>query len=85
MAFGREQIAQILEGKTGEWLSNLRAKMIEIAEVSISGCQKHAKISDDELLKISARLNKGVKFAPRFRGNYSRILRNYLLWQISIR
>ena len=66
-----EQIAQILEEKTGEWLSNLRAKMIEIAEVSQLMDAKNAlaKISDDELLKYAQDWSKGVKFAtPIFEG-----------------
>ncbi|MDA3046159.1 DNA-directed RNA polymerase subunit beta [Campylobacter sp. VBCF_06 NA8] len=66
-----EQIAEILEQKTGEWLKELRAKMIEIANVSklMDAKKTLEKISDEELLKYARDWSKGVRFAaPIFEG-----------------
>ena len=66
-----EQIAEILEQKTGEWLKELRAKMIDIASVSklMDAKKTLEKISDEELLKYARDWSKGVRFAaPIFEG-----------------
>ena len=66
-----EQIQQILEEKTGEWLTNLRAKMVEIAGTSKLMNAKKAieNLSDEELLKYARDWSKGVRFAaPIFEG-----------------
>ncbi|MDA3049485.1 DNA-directed RNA polymerase subunit beta [Campylobacter sp. JMF_02 ED1] len=66
-----EQIAEILEQKTGEWLKELRAKMIDIANVSklMDAKKTLEKISDEELLKYARDWSKGVRFAaPIFEG-----------------
>ncbi|MBQ7675318.1 MAG: DNA-directed RNA polymerase subunit beta [Campylobacter sp.] len=66
-----EQIQQILEEKTGEWLANLRAKMVEIAGTSKLMNAKKAieNLSDEELLKYARDWSKGVRFAaPIFEG-----------------
>jgi len=66
-----EQIAQILEEKTGEWIKTLRAKMIEIAGVSklMQAKKTLEKISDEDLLKYARDWAKGVRFsAPIFEG-----------------
>ena len=66
-----EQIAEILEQKTGEWIKTLRAKMIEIANVSklMDAKKTLEKISDEDLLKYARDWSKGVRFAaPIFEG-----------------
>ena len=66
-----EQIAKILEEKTGEWIKTLRAKMIEIAGVSklMQAKKTLEKISDEDLLKYARDWAKGVRFsAPIFEG-----------------
>ena len=66
-----EQIQQILEEKTGEWLANLRVKMVEIAGTSKLMNAKKAieNLSDEELLKYARDWSKGVRFAaPIFEG-----------------
>ena len=66
-----EQIAQIFEEKKGEWIKNLRAKMIEIASVSKLMDAKNVlgKMSDDKLLEYARDWSKGVRFAtPIFEG-----------------
>ncbi|MSN96380.1 DNA-directed RNA polymerase subunit beta [Campylobacter sp. FMV-PI01] len=66
-----EQIEQILEEKTGEWLSNLRAKMIQIADTAklMDAKNELSLISDQDLLKYARDWSKGVKFAaPIFEG-----------------
>lgn len=66
-----EQIEAILEQKQGEWLKELRAKMIEIADVShlMDAKAVFKDISDEELLKYARDWSKGVKFAtPVFEG-----------------
>ncbi|MCI6989253.1 MAG: DNA-directed RNA polymerase subunit beta [Campylobacter sp.] len=66
-----EQIEKILEEKQGEWLQNLRAKMIEIADVSklMDAKKVFDEISDEDLLKYARDWSKGVKFAtPVFEG-----------------
>lgn len=66
-----EQIEQILEEKTGEWLKELRSKMIEIANLSKMVDAKKAlnSLSDEELLRYARDWSKGVRFAtPIFEG-----------------
>lgn len=68
--FGK-QIEKILEEKTGEWLKNLRQKMIDIANISKfkGGVEVLKTMSDDELLKFARDWSHGVKFAaPIFEG-----------------
>ncbi|CZE47424.1 DNA-directed RNA polymerase subunit beta [Campylobacter geochelonis] len=66
-----EQIEKIMEEKTGEWLTNLRAKMIEIANTAklMDAKKEISAISDEDLLKYARDWSKGVKFsAPIFEG-----------------
>ncbi|AQW86547.1 DNA-directed RNA polymerase, beta subunit [Campylobacter pinnipediorum subsp. caledonicus] len=66
-----EQIAEIFEDKKGEWVANLRAKMIEIASVSsLMNAEKALNaLSDEELIKYARDWSKGVRFAtPIFEG-----------------
>ena len=65
------QIADIFEEKTGEWIKELRAKMISIAKVAKLMDAKNFvdALSDDELLVYARDWSKGVKFAaPVFEG-----------------
>ena len=66
-----QQIQEQLEQKQGEWLQDLRAKMIEIADVTklMNGKAFIENLSDDELLKYARDWAKGVRFAtPIFEG-----------------
>ncbi|WP_069637661.1 DNA-directed RNA polymerase subunit beta [Campylobacter pinnipediorum] len=66
-----EQIAEIFEDKKGEWVANLRAKMIEIASVSslMSAEKALNALSDEELIRYARDWSKGVRFAtPIFEG-----------------
>ena len=60
-----QQIQEQLEQKQGEWLKDLRAKMIEIAEVAklVQGREFLEGLSDDELLEYARDWAKGVRFA----------------------
>ncbi|MEF3191984.1 MAG: DNA-directed RNA polymerase subunit beta [Campylobacterales bacterium] len=66
-----QQIEAIMTEKTGEWLKELRAKMIEIASVAkLMDAERFiASLSDDELLNYARDWARGVKFAtPVFEG-----------------
>ncbi|MBE2986324.1 DNA-directed RNA polymerase subunit beta [Campylobacter sp. RM9344] len=66
-----EQINEIFEAKKGEWIKDLRNKMIEIASVSKLMDAKNAlgKMSDEKLLEYAKDWSKGVRFAtPIFEG-----------------
>ena len=66
-----EQIQEIFEEKKKDWIKDLRAKMIEIADVSkLMNAKKTLEaISDDELIDYARDWAKGVKFAtPVFDG-----------------
>ena len=66
-----EQIEKMMEEKTGEWIKNLRAKMIDIASTSklMNAKKTLEKLSDDELLKYARDWSHGIKFAaPIFEG-----------------
>ena len=66
-----QQIQAQFEQKQGEWLKDLRAKMIEIADVAklMHGKDFLSALSDDELLKYARDWAKGVRFAaPIFEG-----------------
>lgn len=66
-----QQIQEQLEQKQGEWLKDLRAKMIEIADVAklMHGKEFLSGLSDDDLLKYARDWAKGVRFAaPIFEG-----------------
>lgn len=66
-----EQIAEIFESKKGEWVKNLRTKMIEIASVSkLMDAKKALKdMSDEKLIEYARDWSKGVRFAtPIFEG-----------------
>ncbi len=66
-----EQIQEIFEAKREQWLEELRAKMIEIAEVGklMKAKEFIQSLSDEELLKYARDWAKGVKFAtPVFEG-----------------
>lgn len=66
-----EQITEIFEAKKGEWLKELRAKMIEIADVSRLMDAKSilSKISDEKLIDYARDWSNGVRFAtPIFEG-----------------
>lgn len=66
-----EQINEIFEAKKGEWIKDLRKKMIEIASVSRLMDAKNAlgKISDEQLLEYAKDWSRGVRFAtPIFEG-----------------
>ena len=66
-----EQINEIFEAKKGEWIKELRAKMIEIASVAKLMDAKKAlgKMSDEKLLEYAKDWSNGVRFAtPIFEG-----------------
>lgn len=66
-----EQINQIFEEKKGEWVKELRAKMIEIASVSkfMDAKKTLTKIDDEQLIEYARDWASGVKFAtPIFEG-----------------
>jgi len=71
---GRElgnQIQEQFETKQKDFIDNLRAKMIEIADVAgmMKAHEVIGKMSDDEFLKYARDWSKGVKFAaPIFEG-----------------
>jgi DNA-directed RNA polymerase subunit beta len=65
------QINEIMTNKTGEWLYDLRKKMVEIADVAnLMNAKKFMEKIDDEMLLEYARdWTNGVKFAtPVFEG-----------------
>ena len=66
-----EQINEIFETKKGEWIKELRAKMIEIASIAKLMDAKKAlgKMSDEKLLEYAKDWSNGVRFAtPIFEG-----------------
>lgn len=66
-----EQINQIFQEKKGEWVKELRAKMIEIASASkfMDAKKTLGKMSDELLLDYARDWANGVKFAtPIFEG-----------------
>ena len=66
-----EQIQEIFDTKQKDWIKNLRAKMIEIADVSklMDAKKTLEKISDEKLIEYARDWSKGVKFAtPVFDG-----------------
>ena len=66
-----EEIDEIFETKKGEWIKELRAKMIEIAGVAKLMDAKKAlgKMSDEKLLEYAKDWSNGVRFAtPIFEG-----------------
>ena len=66
-----EQIQELFEAKTADWIEKLRAKMIEIADVAklMNAKETLGKMSDEELLKYARDWARGVKFAsPVFEG-----------------
>ncbi len=66
-----QQIAQEFEQKQGAWLENLRAKMIEIADVAKFANAKEfiGKLDDQAFIKYAKDWSKGVRFAsPIFEG-----------------
>jgi len=66
-----EEINEIFETKKGEWIKELRAKMIEIAGVAKLMDAKKAlgKMSDEKLLEYAKDWSNGVRFAtPIFEG-----------------
>ncbi|MCI7024343.1 MAG: DNA-directed RNA polymerase subunit beta [Campylobacter sp.] len=66
-----EQIQEIFDAKQKDWIKNLRAKMIEIADVSklMDAKKTLEKISDEKLIGYARDWSKGVKFAtPVFDG-----------------
>ncbi len=66
-----EQIEEIFETKKKEWLKELRAKMIQIADLSrlMDAKAVLSKISDDELIAYAKDWSSGVRFAtPIFEG-----------------
>ncbi len=66
-----EQIQEIFESKKADFIKELRAKMIEIADVAKLMNAKEAigKMSDEELIEYARDWSKGVKFAtPVFEG-----------------
>ncbi|MBE0514086.1 DNA-directed RNA polymerase subunit beta [Sulfurimonas sp.] len=71
---GRElghQITKEFESKQKDFIQNIRAKMIEIADVALMMNAKEVitKMSDDELLNHARDWSRGVKFAsPIFEG-----------------
>jgi DNA-directed RNA polymerase subunit beta len=62
-----KQIQQIYDAKKGEYIADLRAKMIEIAGVAklMNAKAFIEKLSDDELLDYARDWSKGVKFATQ--------------------
>ncbi len=71
---GRElghQIQDIFEAKQADFIAQLRAKLIEIADVArfMNAAEVIGKMSDDDLLAFARDWAKGVKFAsPIFEG-----------------
>ncbi len=66
-----QQIAKELEEKQGDWLNDLRAKMIKISDVAKFANAKEflGKMDDKTLLKYARDWSKGVRFAsPIFEG-----------------
>ncbi len=66
-----DQIKEIYEEKTGEWIQDLRQKMIDIAGVAKLMKAKSfvENLSDDELLTYARDWSNGIKFAtPVFEG-----------------
>ncbi|CAD7288518.1 DNA-directed RNA polymerase subunit beta [Campylobacter suis] len=66
-----EQINEIFETKKGEWIKDLRKKMIEIASVSnlMNAKKVLGEISDEKLLEYAKDWSNGVRFAtPIFEG-----------------
>ncbi len=66
-----QQIARELEEKQGEWLNDLRAKMIKISDVAkFANAEEFiGNMSDETLLKYAKDWSKGVRFAsPIFEG-----------------
>lgn len=66
-----EQIQEIFDAKQKDWIKNLRAKMIEIADISklMDAKKTLEKISDEKLIEYARDWSKGVKFAtPVFDG-----------------
>jgi 7-cyano-7-deazaguanine reductase len=64
-----EQIQEMFDSKTEEFIKELRAKMIEIADVAklMNAKETLGKMSDEELLKYARDWSKGGKFAaPAF-------------------
>ncbi|MDR2100799.1 MAG: DNA-directed RNA polymerase subunit beta [Campylobacteraceae bacterium] len=65
------QIHEIMTNKTGEWLRNLREKMVDIADIAkLMNAKKFLeKIDDETLLEYARDWSNGVKFAtPVFEG-----------------
>ena len=62
-----KQIQQIYDAKKGEYIADLRAKMIEVASVAklMNAKVFVEKLSDDELLDYARDWSKGVKFATQ--------------------
>ena len=66
-----EQIQEMFENKTEDFIKELRAKMIEIADVAklMHAKETLGKMSDEELLAYGRDWSRGVKFAaPVFEG-----------------
>ncbi len=66
-----QQLQEMLESKKGDWIKELREKMIKIADVAKYSNAKEfiSSLSDDELLKYARDWSKGVRFAtPIFEG-----------------
>jgi DNA-directed RNA polymerase subunit beta len=62
-----KQIQHIYDAKKGEYIADLRAKMIEVASVAklMNAKVFVEKLSDDELLDYARDWSKGVKFATQ--------------------
>ena len=66
-----DQIQEVFEQKQGDWIKELREKMISIADVAklMNAKEFVGKLSDEELLIYARDWSKGVKFAaPVFEG-----------------
>jgi len=66
-----QQIKDLMEQKQGEWLKDLREKMIKIADVAklMNAKEFLSTMNDDELLEYARDWSKGVRFAtPIFEG-----------------
>ena len=66
-----EQIQEMFDNQTEDFIQKLRAKMIEIADVAklMNAKETLGKMSDEELLKYARDWARGVKFAaPVFEG-----------------
>jgi DNA-directed RNA polymerase beta subunit len=66
-----DQLADIFEQKQGEWIKELREKMVAIADVAklINAKEFVASLDDEQLLTYARDWAKGVKFAtPVFEG-----------------